>query len=369
MEQPIANTVTKFSTTNAIGDFVREMIPNESLAWIVNGTISAIAILVIFVFISAPLLIYMERKVCGHMQARLGPMRVGPHGIFQTIADVIKLLLKEITKPGSVDTFVYFLAPLLPLSASFLILAIIPFDHNLQVADPKLGVIYVIAVSGIGVIGALIGAWASNSKYSLIGAMRAGAQMLAYEISLGLVMLFIMLMAGTGSLSEIVYSQQGTVLDWWIIKVPGLGIIAFILYLISSNAELNRGPFDLIEAEQEITAGFHTEYSGMAFAMFYLAEYVNIVIQGSLVTVFFLGGFLAPTIGIEAIDSITTAIPGFIWFGLKYMIIIFVYMWFRWTFPRPRIDQVLLLEWKIILPANLALLFLGGLFAWQGWIL
>lgn len=358
-----------FPTNHPIGDLVRAAIPDPTIAWIVNGLIAVVALIVFPVFVSAPFLIWVERKVCAHMQARLGPMRVGPHGLLQTIADVAKLLFKEIAPPSGIDKVVYFLAPALPLTASFLILAVIPWDTNLQVFDPHLGVPYIIAVSGLGVIGILTGAWASNNKFSLLGAMRAGAQMLSYEISLGILMLVIVLLADTASLREIVLSQQGVITNWWIFKAPVVGLLAFALYLVSSTAELNRGPFDLVEAEQELTAGFHTEYSGMGFAMFYLAEYVNIVIQSALVSTFFLGGFLAPQFGIPGLDAALVAVPGIVWLLIKMAAIIFIYMWFRWTFVRPRIDQLLSLEWKFLLPANTLLLIVAGFLVTMGWIL
>lgn len=359
----------EFPLNHPIGDWIRTVIPDPTIAWIANGLIAVIALVVLPVFLSAPFLIWVERKVCAHMQARLGPMRVGPHGIIQTIADVMKLLLKEIAPPGGIDRVIYFIAPALPLTASFLILAVIPWDTNLQVFDPHLGVPYLLAIGGLGIIGILTGAWASNNKFSLLGAMRAGAQMLSYEISLGLLMLLVVLLADTASLREIVLSQQGLVTNWWIFKAPVVGLIAFLLYIVSSTAELNRAPFDLVEAEHELTAGFHTEYSGMSFAMFYLAEYVNIVIQAGLVSTFLLGGFLAPQFGVTALDGWLIAVPGIVWMLIKMAFVIFLYMWIRWTFPRPRIDQLLALEWKFLLPANVVLLLVGALLVSMGWIL
>ena len=359
------------SVNHPVGDFVREVLfPNSpDLAWAANGLIAAVALVLFPVFLSAPFLIWMERKVCAHMQARLGPMRHGPHGAFQTIADVMKLLFKEIALPGKIDRLPYLLAPAIPLTASFLSLAVIPWDHDLQVADPEQGILYLLAVGALGILGILVGAWASNSKFALLGAMRAGAQMLSYEVSLGVLMLLVALLSGESSLREIVLSQQGTVADWWIHKAPVVGFLAFVLYLVSSTAELNRGPFDLVEAEQELTAGYQTEYSGMGFAMFYLAEYVNLVIQAALVSTFFLGGFLPPQFGIAPVDGVLAAVPGIVWMVAKILLVIFVYMWFRWSFPRPRIDQLLALEWKILVPANLVLFALGVLLVSQGWIL
>ena len=365
------NALIDLSANNAVGDFVRDVLfPNSpALAWAANGLLGVAALLLFPVFLGAPFLIWMERKVCAHMQARLGPMRHGPHGAVQTIADVVKLVFKEIAPPGGVDRLVYLLAPGIPLTASFLVLAVVPWGANLQVADPEQGVFYVVAVGALGLLGFLVGAWASNNKFALLGAMRAGAQMLSYEISLSVLLLLVMLLSGEASLREIVLSQRGTVLDWWVFKAPVVGPLAFVLYLVSSTAELNRGPFDLIEAEQELTAGYQTEYSGMGFSMFYLAEYINMTIQAALVSTFFLGGFLPPLVGIAPVDAALAAVPGVVWMVAKTLAIVFVYMWFRWSFPRPRVDQLLALEWKTLLPANLAVFALGMLALAMGWIL
>ncbi len=356
-----------FPTTNAIGDLVRANFPASS-AYIINGILGIAAVLITVALIPV-FLVWMERKVAAHFQARLGPMRVGFHGTLQSVADGLKLLFKEVLKPAGADSFGFFLAPILPATASFLVMTIIPFDHHLQVTDLNGGVIYVIAISGLSVFGILLAGWSSNNKYSLLGAMRSGAQLISYEISLAIIMLLIVLVSGTASLREIVLSQQGTVLDWWIFKLPGLGLVAFIMYLISSTAELNRGPFDISEAESELTGGFTTEYSGISFSMFFLAEFVNMFVAGTLTTTFFLGGFLAPQIGLGTVDLLFDAVPGFVWFFLKTCFIIFLFMWFRWSFPRLRVDQLMELEWKVLLPINIIVLVLGAIFVAQGWIL
>ena len=362
--QPVTETL--YPTTNIIGDLVRIRFP-ESMAHVVNSVLAIGAILTL-VGITPVILIWMERKVAAHFQARLGPMRVGWHGTLQPFADGIKLMFKEVLKPEGADSFLFFLAPCLPATASFLILTVIPFDHHLQVTDLDGGVLYVIAVSGLGILGILLAGWSSNNKYSLLGAMRSGAQMVSYEVSLAFIMLLIVLLSGSASLRDIVLSQQGTVMDWWIFKFPLFGFIAFVLFLISSTAELNRGPFDISEAESELTGGFSTEYSGISFAMFFLAEFVNMFVAAALTTTFFLGGFLAPQFGFGFLDGLLEAIPGFIWFFLKSYGIIFIYMWFRWTFPRPRVDQLMDLEWKLLLPANLFVLAVGSTFVAMGWI-
>jgi NADH-quinone oxidoreductase subunit H len=337
--------------THPLGDFIREQLPPVPAA-IANGLIAVVSIAAL-VTVVAIALIWVERKVCARFQARRGPTRVGPFGLLQPVADALKLLMKENLRPKSVDVLAYYLAPLLPITGSFLVLAVIPFDSNLQVVDPEAGMVYLTAVSGLGILGVLIGGWGSNNKYSLLGSMRSGAQLFSYELSMVLCMLLVVMAAGTGSLRDIVLSQQGGVADWWIVKLPLAGLLAFVLFLVSSTAELNRGPLDLSEAESELTGGFHTEYAGMSFSMFFLAEFVNMFASAGLATTFFLGGFLPPFPGLGFI-------PGFVWFFLKTAAVIFLYMWFRWTFPRLRIDHLLALEWKFLLPVSLANLLLAA---------
>lgn len=356
------------ASDHPVGDWIRSNFDSIVTQFIANAVVSSLIMLAL-AGISASLFIWLERKICAHFQARLGPMRVGPHGIFQSVADGIKLLLKEMLCPRGADKFIFYLAPFAPATASFLVLAVLPFDYNMQVVDLNIGVLYILAVSGFGVFGMLLGGWASNNKYSLLGGMRAGAQLISYEISVALGMLLIVALSGSASLREIVLSQYGTVLDWWVFKVPVVGFVAFVFFLISSTAELNRAPFDLPEAESELTAGFHTEYSGITFSMFFLAEFINMFIASALATTFFLGGFLAPQFGIAGLDSALAFIPGFLWFFIKTYLIVFVFMWFRWSFPRPRIDQLLNLEWKFLLPANLLLLALALLMVAGGWTL
>jgi len=312
------------------------------------------------------MMIWMERKVSARIQARLGPTRVGWNGLMQPVADLIKLALKEIITPRGADRFVFYLAPFLPITASCLMVAIIPFDYHMQVTDLNLGVLFLIGISGIGVFGVLMAGWASNNKYSLLGALRSGAQMISYEISFGLNILLIVMLSGSTSLRDIVLSQEGTILDWWIIKAPVIGVAGFIMYFISTTAELNRGPFDIAEAEQEITAGFHTEYSGMAFALFFMAEFVNMMIAALVGSILYLGGFLAPQFGFAPLDSIFSLVPGWTWLGIKAVFCIYIYMLLRWTFPRPRIDQLLALEWKVLLPINFTILLLAALMIYGG---
>ena len=339
------------SVTNPIGDFVRDMVPriteflpasfqsdtlNSVVAFLVNALICIIAVCAVNIG-SAPILIYMERKVCAHVQCRLGPMRLGWHGTLQTIADVIKMLFKEVYAPSGADKLMFYLAPLIVLIAPFIVCALIPFSRDLVVADVSMGIPLIIAVNGFGVLGILLGGWSSNNKYSLLGALRSGAQMISYEIS-----------------------QEGTIFDWWIFKIPVLGFIAFILFFISSTAEMNRAPFDIAEAEQELTGGYHTEYNGTPFAMFYLAEYIALITNSALATTCFLGGFLPPCIGIGFVDNYLNMVPGVVWFFAKVYFMIWCYMMVRWTFVRPRVDQLMDFEWKFLLPVNLVLLVAGA---------
>ena len=371
------------SITNPIGDFVREAIPQwisylptsfqsfvpaNEIAFFINIILCMVAMAIAGI-LPVPILIYMERKVCAHIQCRLGPMRLGPHGILQLAADILKLLFKEVYAPKGAAKFLYYLAPIFVLTAPFLNLCMIPFGKNLQVSNIEAAIPFIIAMNGFGVLSTLLGGWASNNKYSLISALRSGAQIISYEISFAMILLFIVMLSGSTNLLDITNSQAGTIFNWWIFKAPVIGFIAFILFLISSTAELNRAPFDIAEAEQELTGGFHTEYTGMAFSMFYLAEYINLFTTSCIATVCFLGGFNAPAFGISALDSVLSTVPSIFWFILKTFFMVFVYMMFRWTFVRPRVDQLMALEWKFLLPANLLLLFAGIVFLAFGWIL
>jgi NADH-quinone oxidoreductase subunit H len=293
-------------------------------------------------------LIYFERKVSGHFQCRLGPMRVGPHGILQTVADTVKLLIKEDIIPQKADQAMHLVAPMFSMAATVLVLAVLPYSPVLQIADVNIGVLYVTAVSGLGVMGILLGGWSSNNKWSLIGAMRAAAQIISYEISATLALLAVVLFAGTLSLAGIVQSQAD---GWWIWRAPGVGLLAFIIYIIASTAEINRTPFDIPEGESELTAGFHTEYSGLRFSFFFLAEFINMFVVAALTATLFLGGWMPFMIGgLETFNSVMALVPPSLWFLLKTAALVFVLMWFRWTFPRLRVDQMMRLEWKFLLP-------------------
>jgi NADH-quinone oxidoreductase subunit H len=295
-------------------------------------------------------LVYAERKVCAFMQNRLGPNRIGPFGIFQTIADLFKLLFKELIPIKNADGFLFNLAPFIVIIASFMAIAAIPFAKGLHAIDLNIGVLYVIAVSAMGVIGVLLAGWSSNNKYSLIGAMRSGAQIVSYELSVGLSIITIVILAGSMQLSEIVEAQRA---GWFIFRGHIPAFIAFVVFLISSTAETNRGPFDLAEAESELTAGYHTEYSGIKFAFFFLAEYINMFIVASIAATVFLGGWMPFHVGHwDGFNHVMDFIPPFIWYIGKTFFVIFMMMWFKWTFPRLRIDQLLTLEWKYLIVNN-----------------
>jgi NADH-quinone oxidoreductase subunit H len=310
-------------------------------------------------------LVYAERKVCAFMQNRVGPNRVGKWGIIQTIADLIKLLLKELIPIRKSDPFLFNLAPFIVIICSFLAMAAIPYAKGLQAIDFNIGVFYVMAVSSLSVVGILLAGWSSNSKYSLIGAMRSGAQIVSYELSVGLSLLSIVVFAGTMQLSGIVESQAN---GWWIFKGHIPAVISFIVFLIASTAEINRGPFDLAEAESELTAGFHTEYSGIKFAFFFLAEYMNMFIVSAIAATVFLGGWMPLHIGNwEGFNQIMDYIPSLVWFIGKTFFVIWVIMWFKWTFPRLRIDQLLTLEWKYLLPISLFNIILISFIVLMGW--
>jgi NADH-quinone oxidoreductase subunit H len=307
----------------------------------------------------------MERKVAARIQIRLGPNRVGPGGMFQTVADTLKLIMKEGLTPDSADKFLFNLAPFIVMMVAMLLLAPIAFAKNFQIWDINIGVLYISAISSLSVIGILMAGWASNNKYSLLGAMRSGAQIVSYELSAGLAVLTIVVLTGSLQISEIIAAQQN---GWWIFKGHIPAVIAFVIFIIAVTAETNRAPFDLAEAESELTAGFHTEYSGMKFALFFLAEYINIFIVCAIGATLFLGGWMPLHIGSwEAFNHIMDYIPSSVWFMGKTFFLIFVIMWFRWTFPRLRIDQLLNLEWKYLLPISLLNLLLVAVIAILGW--
>ena len=300
----------------------------------------------------AIVLIFMERKVCAYFQCRIGPMRVGPWGLLQVFADVLKMLIKEIFFVDKADKLLYIVAPFLVLVASVGTFSFLPWNKGAGVLDFNVGVFLITAVSSIGVVGIFLAGWASNNKYSVVSAMRGAVQMISYEMSLCLCLIAAVALCGTMQVSGIVEYQTGP-WNWLIFKGHLPAIIAFVVFLIAGNAEANRGPFDMAEAESELTAGHHTEYSGMGFGFFYLAEYLNLFVISGIAATVFLGGWAPINIGIEGFDNVMNYIPGIVWFLGKTFFIVWLLMWVRWTFPRLRIDQILALEWKYLMPLAL----------------
>ena len=314
----------------------------------------------------AIILIFMERKVCAYFQCRLGPMRVGPWGVFQVFADVLKMLIKEIFVVDKADKLLYFIAPFLVIIASVGTFSFLPWNNGAEVLNFNVGIFLLTAVSSIGVIGIFLAGWASNNKYSVVSAMRGAVQLISYEMSLGLCLITAVILTGTMQISGIVEAQTGP-WNWLIFKGHVPAIIAFLVFLVAGNAEANRGPFDLAEAESELTAGYHTEYSGMGFGFYYLAEYLNLFVVSGVATTVFLGGWTPVNIGIEVFDAVMNYIPGIVWFLGKTFAVVWLLMWVRWTFPRLRIDQILKLEWKYLMPLCLINLVLMTIIVAFGW--
>ena len=342
--------------TKNIHDWLFSMMP-ETTASIVEMVLIAVVYLAIFA-VAGLYLVLLERRVAAWFQLRLGPNRVGYQGLLQTMADALKLVSKELTVTIKADKFLYNLAPYFVIVTALMALSLFPFSKEFQAFDINIGIFFLTAISSIGVIGILLAGWSSNNKFSLIGAMRSGVQTISYELSVGLSLLTMILMTGSLQLSHIVEIQKN---GWLIVQGHIPAVIAFCIYIIAGTAETNRAPFDLVEAESELGAGFHTEYSGMKFAYFFLAEFINMFIIAAIGTTVFFGAYLSPF-------GITESIPllGIFWFLAKTLVLIFLMMWFRWTFPRLRIDQLLVLEWKYLLPLNLMNLVLMALMVLLG---
>lgn len=349
--------------TNNINNWLNNHV-SSTWATIIEMLIVGLLVIGLFAILGL-ILVLMERKVSAFMQIRVGPNRVGFKGSLQTLADTLKLVLKEGLTPKGADKFLFNLAPYVVMCAAMLILAPIAFAKNFQIWDINIGVLYISAISSISVIGILMAGWASNNKYSLLGAMRSGAQIVSYELSAGFSVLCIVILTGSLQISDIINAQQN---GWFIFKGHIPAIISFIIFIIAVTAETNRAPFDLAEAESELTAGFHTEYSGMKFALFFLAEYVNIFVVCAIGAILFFGGWMPLHIGNwQGFNQVMDYIPSSLWFILKVFGLIFLIMWFRWTFPRLRVDQLLNLEWKYLLPLSLVNLLLMTVVAIMGW--
>jgi NADH-quinone oxidoreductase subunit H len=321
-------------------------------AWPLVWTLAKIVAILLPLVVCVAYLTLAERKVIGYMQLRIGPNRVGPHGLLQCWADTIKLMFKEIIIPSGANRLLFVTAPVLSIMPALAAWAVIPFAPHLVLADIDAGLLYVLAITSMGVYGVIIAGWASNSKYAFLGSLRSAAQIVAYEIAMGFALVTVLMVSGSLNLGEIVRSQQTSwgALGWnWVPLFP-----MFVVYLISGVAETNRAPFDVAEGESEIVAGFHVEYSGMAFAMFFLAEYMNMILVSALCATMFMGGWLSPVPGVP---------DGFFWLAAKIGAVLFLFLWFRATFPRYRYDQIMRLGWKVFIPVTLIWLVLVA--AWM----
>ncbi len=325
--------------------------------------LTIIFILLKIIVVLMPLLIavayltFAERKIIGYMQVRLGPNRVGPKGWLQPIADAMKLMFKEIILPSRANRFLFVLAPVVSFGPALAAWAVVPFGDGMMISHLDAGLLYLLALTSLGVYGVIISGWASNSKYAFLGAMRSAAQIVSYEIAMGFALVGVLMAAGSLNLNQIVLAQQGSLLHWfWLPLLP-----LFVVYFISGVAETNRAPFDVAEGESEIVAGFHVEYSGMAFAVFFLAEYANMILVAALAATMFLGGWLSPFQGIPLLGDLFSFIPGAIWLVIKISFLLLLFLWFRATFPRYRYDQIMRLGWKVFIPVTLVWLFVIGL--------
>ncbi|BAN69383.1 NADH-quinone oxidoreductase subunit NuoH [endosymbiont of unidentified scaly snail isolate Monju] len=338
----------------------------DSLIAIWDALPLVVQILLKIVLIVAPLMVlvayytYAERKVIGHMQVRMGPNRVGFFGfrmlgLGQPIADAVKLMFKEIIIPSGANKVLFLIAPMLSIAPALVAWAVFPFDAEWVLADVNAGLLYILALTSLGVYGVIIAGWASNSKYSLLGAMRSAAQIVAYEIPMGFALVGVLVAAGSLNPREIVLAQQGSLLHWfWLPLLP-----MFVIYFVSGVAETNRAPFDVAEGESEIVAGFHVEYSGMTFAVFFLAEYANMILISALTALMFLGGWLSPFQG-TALEGAFDWVPGIVWLLGKTFLFMFLFLWFRATFPRYRYDQIMRLGWKVFLPITIVWIVVIG---------
>src|SRR6056297_2505191 len=323
------------------------------LAW----TVAKVLMVMVPLILTVAYYTLAERKVIGYMQSRVGPNRVGPKGLFQPFADVFKLLLKEIILPTNSNRFLFILAPMLTLVPAFAAWAVVPFSDRLVLADIDAGLLYILAMTSLGVYGVIVGGWASNSKYAFLGCLRSAAQIVSYEIAMGFALVGVIILSGSLNLSTIVNAQSGGLLSWfWLPLFP-----LFVVYFISGVAETNRAPFDVAEGDSEIVAGFHVDYSGAAFSLYFLAEYANMILICALASLLFLGGWMSPVAGVPIIGE-----PGVHWFLIKMFGFMFLYLWFRATFPRFRYDQIMRLGWKVFIPITIVWILVAGVFRVTG---
>jgi len=327
-------------------------------AWqLVIRSVAGIIAIMIPLILSVAYLTLAERRVIGFMQVRMGPNRVGPWGLLQPFADVFKLVFKEIVLPERANIFIFLLAPVISIATAFAACAVIPFNNGVILANINAGLLYILALTSFGVYGVILSGWASNSKYAFLGAMRSAAQMVSYEIAMGFALVGVLMASQSLNLNDIVLGQSGGVSHWYLWPLLPL----FVIYFISGVAETNRAPFDVAEGESEIVAGFHVEYSGTAFATFFLAEYANMILIAALASTMFLGGWLSPFQGVPAVGESFLGQPSFIWFAVKMCFFLYLYLWFRATFPRYRYDQIMRLGWKVFIPITILWLCLLGL--------
>lgn len=317
--------------------------------YLVGLIVIKVLVIIVALLLSVAYLTFIERKVIGYIQSRIGPNRVGPFGLLQPFADVAKLLLKEIIIPNESNKFLFIVAPIISLGTSLAGWAVIPFDKTNVLANINAGMLYTFAMASLGVYGVIIAGWASNSKYAMFGALRAAAQTISYEIGMGFALVGVMMAAGSLNFQTIIAAQSGGIWHWFFLPLFPL----FMVFWISGVAETNRAPFDVAEGETEIVAGFHVEYSGTVFALFFLAEYASMILISALIAIMFMGGWLSPFQGIPLLENLFAFVPGAIWFILKMSFFIFCYLWIRATFPRYRYDQIMRLGWKILIPVTI----------------
>jgi NADH-quinone oxidoreductase subunit H len=352
-------------------EFMRESLIGWGIAeWFVITLVTLIQIVIIVgpLMAAVAYLTLAERKVIGFMQIRIGPNRVGPKGLLQPIADAVKLLFKEIIIPSQANKTLFLLAPVVAMAPALAAWAVVPFGDGMVLADINAGLLYILALTSVGVYGIIIAGWASNSKYAFLSAMRSAAQIVSYEIAMGFALVGVLMAAGSLNLGAIVNAQSGNILTWyWLPLLP-----LFVIYLISAVAETNRAPFDVAEGESEIVAGFHVEYSGISFGVFFLAEYANMILIAALASLLFLGGWLSPFQGVPILGETFLAASSILWLFAKMMIFLFMYLWIRATFPRYRYDQIMRLGWKIFIPLTivwivvLGIAIMAGLEPWFG---
>jgi len=338
-------------------EILRTIINNPVVSEFIIRRLPAILIVLLVVLTLVAYLVYVERKISAFLQARLGPMRVGPYGLLQPIADAIKVLIKEDIIPARAERSIFIVAPVISVVAALVVLAVLPFGPGrATITDVNIGLLFILSVSSVGVLGIILGGWASNSKYPLLGALRSSAQMVSYEVAMGLALIGPLMFAKTLSMVGITEAQMADAI-WYILYQP----LAFLIFLVSGLAETNRAPFDLPEGESEIVAGFHTEYSGFRWVLYMLAEYTNVIVSAAMLVTLFLGGWHFPGVGkIAPSHPILYALLSVLVFAVKVLVVVYCFMWFRWTFPRYRYDQLMDLGWRWLIPASLANILLTG---------